>query len=249
MFNFFKKKKKENNNQKYNPNEACITCRHILEEHQPILYIKRDDDGGYQFLCGGNHHTESDARVVGIGEIVKIDEKIGSRLPLSVGQKIEILPGNSGKGSELKKIIKDGINRVIQQDIADGKVSMSQLYNDGEIVYYNGRNGTWFDWNMNEKTSWFTVCFHDEKRMGYISVAVHKDGNVSGYKWGNYGKDEAETIALGTFSTEDTAYLVRLLLQQTDDKGIFDVSIDSIDWESSVVLENLEDSEEPRGES
>ena len=33
------------------------------------------------------------------------------------------------------------------------------------------------------------------KRMGYISIAVFKDGLVSGYKWGNYGKDEAESIS------------------------------------------------------
>lgn len=244
----FKNKKEENNNQKYNPNEACMTCSHILEENKPILYMKRDvEDGGYQFLCGEDNHTEAEARVVGIGEIVKIDGRIGATLPLSLGQKIEILPGNNGKGLELKKFIKNGINNVIQKDISDGKVSMEQLYNNGEITYYNGRNGTWFDWDVNGKTSWFTVCFNDKKRMGYISVAINKDGTVSGYKWGNYGKDESESIKLGSLSEEDVNYFVRLLLQQTDDKGIFNVSIESesIDWEAPVVLESLEGTEDP----
>jgi len=244
MFNLFKKKKEENNSQKYNPNEACITCSHILEENKPILYIKRDDDGGYQFLCGANNHSESEARVVGIGEIVKIDGKIRTMLPLELGKKVEILSGKNGKGLELKKFIQDGINNVINKDISDGKVSMIQLYNNGEIIYYNGRNGTWFDWDMNEKTSWFTVCFNNKERMGYISIAVNKDGTVTGYKWGNYGKDEAESISLGNLSVEDANYLVRLLLQQTDDKGVFDIPINSIDWEASIVLETLEGIEE-----
>lgn len=103
----------------------------------------------------------------------------------------------SGKGIELKNFIKEGINNIIEKDIKENKVLMTQLYNNGEIVYYNGRNGTWFDWDVNEKTSWFTVCFNDKKRMGYISIAIFKDGTVSGYKWGNYGKDKAESINLG----------------------------------------------------
>jgi len=149
-----------------------------------------------------------------------------------------------GKGLELKKFIQDGIKSIIEKDIQDKKVSMSQLYNNGEIVYYNGRNGTWFDWQMNKKTSWFTVCFNDKKRMGYISIAVHENGNVSGCKWGNYGKDEAESISLGNLNLEDTEYLVRLLLQQTDDKGVFDISIDAINWETSIFLESLKNTEE-----
>ena len=146
----------------------------------------------------------------------------------------------SGKGIELKNFIKEGINNIIEKDIKENKVLMTQLYNNGEIVYYNGRNGTWFDWDVNEKTSWFTVCFNDKKRMGYISIAIFKDGTVSGYKWGNYGKDKAESINLGKLNKEDTEYLVRLLLQQTDDKGIFDVSIDNINWETPIFLEPIE---------
>lgn len=240
----FKFKKTKNNNQKYNINETCITCRHILEDNKPILYIKRDkDDKNYQFLCGIDNHTEADTRIVEIKEIIKANEAIGKILPLELGTELT-WQYIKGKGLELKKFIQDGINNIIQKDIKDKKVSMSQLYNNGEIVYYNGRNGTWFDWNINGKTSWFTVCFNDKKRMGYISVAIFKDGTVKGYKWGNYGKDEAESISLGHLNIEDTEYFLRLLLQQTDDKGIFDTSIDTINWETPIFLEPLEGEEE-----
>lgn len=123
----------------------------------------------------------------------------------------------------------------------------TQLYNNGEIVYQNGRNGTWFDWDVNGHTSPFTVCFNDKKRMGYISVYIFKDGNVNGYKWGNYGKDKAESINLGTLSADEKNLLINLLWQQEWDKNIFDKSIDCIDWEASVFLldmENTDDFEE-----
>ena len=45
------------------PNTACFTCCHVLEENKPILYVSHDEDGYWQFLCGGNH-KEEDARVV-----------------------------------------------------------------------------------------------------------------------------------------------------------------------------------------
>ena len=35
------------------PNTATITCCHILENGEPILYVSHDeDDGMWQFLCG-----------------------------------------------------------------------------------------------------------------------------------------------------------------------------------------------------
>ncbi len=244
MFNLFKKERKSNNNRKYSSDEMCMTCSHILENDKPILYIKREaEDGRYQFLCEDNNHTDSEIRIIEIEKIIKKDKEIERILPLEIGLELK-RQYISGKGLELKKFIQDGINNIIQKDIKDNKVLMTQLYNNGEIVYYNGRNGTWFDWDMNGKTSWFTVCFNDKKRMGYISIAIFKDGTVSGYKWGNYGKDEAESISLENLTIEDTEYLVRLLLQQTDDKGIFDINMNDINWEAPIFLEQLEGTKE-----
>lgn len=102
---------------------------------------------------------------------------------------------SKGKGEELKKFIQNSINPIIETDIKDKKVSMSQLYNNG---------------------------------------------TVSGYKWGNYGKDVAESIFLRSLNQKDTEYFLRLLLQQTDDKNLFDVSLENIDWEKPIFLEPLE---------
>ena len=31
----------------------------MLEEHKPILYVSHDEDGYWQFLCGGSHKEDA----------------------------------------------------------------------------------------------------------------------------------------------------------------------------------------------
>lgn len=66
------------------PDTAVITCCHIIEDGEPVLYVSHDsDDGMWQFLCGKVHNTD-DARVVSLLDIFSIDNSIGilSELPL-----------------------------------------------------------------------------------------------------------------------------------------------------------------------
>ena len=66
------------------PNTACFTCRHVLEENKPIRYVSHDEDGYWQFLCGGEH-KEEDARVVSLATILNIDETMGDLAKLDRG--------------------------------------------------------------------------------------------------------------------------------------------------------------------
>ena len=51
------------------PDTAVITCRHIIEDGEHVLYVSHDsDDGMWQFLCGKSHDTD-DARVVSLLDI------------------------------------------------------------------------------------------------------------------------------------------------------------------------------------
>ena len=75
------------------PNTACLTCCHVLEENKPILYVSHDEDGYWQFLCGGNH-KEEDVRVVSLASILRIDET-RTRFPLSKNQENKNRPCKS----------------------------------------------------------------------------------------------------------------------------------------------------------
>lgn len=67
------------------PNTACFTCCHVLNEKKPILYISHDEDGFWQFLCGGRHKKE-DARIVSLASILCIDETISDFAKLTYGE-------------------------------------------------------------------------------------------------------------------------------------------------------------------
>ena len=76
------------------PNTACFTCRHILDEHKPILYVSHDEDGYWQFLCGGVHKQE-DAKIVSLADILRIDSSMSDFAEMDYGQYAEAPDENS----------------------------------------------------------------------------------------------------------------------------------------------------------
>lgn len=77
------------------PNTACFTCRHVLEENRPIRYVSHDEDGYWQFLCGENH-TEEDARVVSLVSVWEMDESVGELAGLDYGESAEAVDPTDG---------------------------------------------------------------------------------------------------------------------------------------------------------
>ena len=59
------------------PNTATITCCHILENGEPILYVSHnEDDGMWQFLCGKAHETD-EAKLVSLKSVFDLDNSVG----------------------------------------------------------------------------------------------------------------------------------------------------------------------------
>jgi hypothetical protein len=67
------------------PDTACFTCCHVLDEHKPILYVSHDEDGYWQFLCGGIH-KEEDAKIVSLATILEIDDSVIALAGLDYGE-------------------------------------------------------------------------------------------------------------------------------------------------------------------
>jgi len=67
------------------PNTATITTVKVLERRAPILLVTHDeDDGGWQFLCGTTN-DDADARIVGLGTVVKWDASVNELADLPLG--------------------------------------------------------------------------------------------------------------------------------------------------------------------
>lgn len=105
------------------PNMACFTCRHMLEENRPIRYVSHDEDGYWQFLCGGNH-TEEDARVVSLVSVWEMDESVGELAGLDYGESAEAADPADGwviawKGKNMHQKQQDIAQNDMAQWLAD----------------------------------------------------------------------------------------------------------------------------------
>ncbi len=59
------------------PNTACLVCKHVLQGEKPILYVSHDEeDGCWQFMCGGEHDFSEDVRVIALAEAFELDASI-----------------------------------------------------------------------------------------------------------------------------------------------------------------------------
>jgi hypothetical protein len=67
-------------------NTAVFTTVHVVNEHSPILAVYHDEDGAWQFI---GEDTDEDyeeiARIVGLGQIIKIDKSVLELADLPLG--------------------------------------------------------------------------------------------------------------------------------------------------------------------
>lgn len=68
------------------PNVAVITTKSILSKKMDITCVFHDnDDGMWQFLDSSEDITENDAVIVGLKEIIDLDETINELYSLPLG--------------------------------------------------------------------------------------------------------------------------------------------------------------------
>ncbi len=75
------------------PETMCFTCSHVLNDKEQVLYISHDEDCCWQFLCGRNH-TEDEARIVSLAEMLKIDKSVAKFADLKLGECAENCNGS-----------------------------------------------------------------------------------------------------------------------------------------------------------
>ena len=57
--------------------QKAYTCTHVLEGGQPILRVSHDDDdGAWQFVCGGLHEGAAEGRIVCLSCILARDPSL-----------------------------------------------------------------------------------------------------------------------------------------------------------------------------
>ena len=134
--------------------------------------------------------------------------------------------------------IKEMINRSIREYLPD--VQSSDLEENGNIYYMNGKNGTEFDWYVNEHISDFMVFYNDEKNLGAVKFTLYTDGKVLIYVYGEKGNTVAKKIETSISITEQELLTLAVILKKSaDDKGFFGKGIEQIDGDIKVSADDI----------
>jgi hypothetical protein len=70
---------------KPNNHIAAFVCSHVFDNSKPILLVSHENNGDWQFLCGGEHPEDDLPHLVGRNHLVERDETLRQILDLERG--------------------------------------------------------------------------------------------------------------------------------------------------------------------
>lgn len=127
-------------------------------------------------------------------------------------------------------------------------ITDEDLHSKGAIFYMNGNDGTYFDWNVNDRCCEFYMYHSNE--IGFIKLFVNKGDTYTAYVYPNGEMSAIETVK-GSLEEGDSLYLATLLYHKADRKYIYDAVIDEIDfsyepdeWELQEMKNEYDEDEE-----
>ncbi len=130
---------------------------------------------------------------------------------------------------KVKEIIHSNIELYLPHVIS------SDLENHGEIYYMNGKDGTEFDWYVNDKLPPFMVFYNDEANLGAIKLLLYKDGGIAVYIYGEKGKKLIKQVHTCLDAKETDIFELAVILRNAaDDNNIWGAGIESIN--TDIVL-------------
>ena len=108
-------------------------------------------------------------------------------------------------------------------------IALTDLEGDGAVFYMNGKNGTEFDWYVNDKLSNFMMFYDDKDNMGAVKATLYNDGGLLIYAYGDRGKTVIQEI--NTYldvPDEDILSLAVVLRNEADDNRVWDENIEKL---------------------
>ena len=120
-------------------------------------------------------------------------------------------------------------------------VKKSDLEKDGAVFYMNGKNGTEFDWYVNDHLPCFFIFYNDKENLGAVKATLYTDGGLSVYVYGDRGHaDPVETNYTLEVNEKELLYLAVLLAKNADGNKVWDDDIRKLDCEGTPDEESVE---------
>ncbi|MBR5010357.1 MAG: DUF2185 domain-containing protein [Clostridia bacterium] len=106
------------------------------------------------------------------------------------------------------------------------EVRLSDLEDHGAVFYMNGKNGTAFDWYVNDHFPCFFIYYANEENLGAVKAILFTDGSLSVYVYGDNGHADPEEINYKIPADDGQLLnLAVLLMENADTKQIWDADI------------------------
>ena len=118
-------------------------------------------------------------------------------------------------------------------------VKLDDLEKDGAVFYMNGKNGTAFDWYVNEHFPNFFIFYNDKENLGAVKATLYTDGGLTLYVYGDKGHAEPITFEK-QIDAEDLPELAVLLTEKADHQKVWDEDIRLLEADGKPTKEAVE---------
>lgn len=121
-------------------------------------------------------------------------------------------------------------------------IALTDLEGDGAVFYMNGKNGTEFDWYVNDKLSNFMMFYDDKDNMGAVKATLYNDGGLLIYAYGDRGKTVVQEI--NTYidvPDEDILSLAVVLRNEADDNRVWDENIEKLNTDLEPGADKIDE--------
>ena len=120
------------------------------------------------------------------------------------------------------------VDRYMHEALKKGlpDIKPCELEKDEAVFYMNGKNGTAFDWYVNEHFPNFFIFYNDTENLGAVKATLYTDGGLTIYVYGEKGHAEPVTFEEQVEATaEELLDLAVMLTENADSKRIRDDDI------------------------
>ena len=140
--------------------------------------------------------------------------------------------------NEILKTLKSIIQENLKQYLPE--VKQDELEEDGAIYYMNGKNGTEWDWYINEHLPNLMVFYNDEQQLGALKLTIYDKGDIEIYIYDEKGNNLKKEIHTSIDIAEEEIFKLAVALKkETDDKRIWDENIEKINTEINISEEDI----------
>ncbi len=142
--------------------------------------------------------------------------------------KIGKLKQKKPEGRDTSDISNESVQKIVDymESILEKEgISKSELEKDGAIYYANGRNGTEFDWAINDQIPRFGYGSADGERW-VMTVSLDRYGDASALVYKDGGSQPTNTcFQAKLLSRKETKELKDMLVQLADNKGLYNETL------------------------